>query len=722
MDDHTLPVTKNKMKNMSKHDKKLLKKQHRSIGTLLKHSATQPSTTPTKFLYVGNAGLGNGIQREQVFNLFSKYGQISDISTPVGKPYAFVSYTLVESAKDAMENLNGAVIACEESQAPNCSSGVNIYIAYVEPGSDVNSKNLKSELPEGLIILEEFVSEEEEQSLLAAIDWNDRTPDSAIGSLKHRKVKHYGYEFLYGINNVDLNCPLKDGIPSQCEQVLDRLIQGKYITSYPDQLTVNQYAPGQGIPPHIDTHSAFEDGLVSISLGCQVVMEFRHPSGNISPVLLPRRSAMVMTKESRYVWSHGITPRKFDIVPCSSNDPANSGLTLSKRETRTSLTFRKCLVGPCQCNYQAQCDSPRDTVNSLLDVKNEEADVLEEEHVHKVYEEIAGHFSATRHTPWPKVKSFVEDIAPGSILADIGCGNGKYLGINNSIGQFGCDRSSNLAGICLERGHQAFVCDALKVAMRDNSVDAAISIAVIHHFSTQARRVKAIEELARILQPKGRALVSVWAVEQKLHKKKSNYLKEIKQTNIQCEDSVNRQIDLKCGNQSQDKQMDDSQNDTDQVVKGQDDHNQGVKGQYDPNQGVQCQDGLTRGIMQQKNCINGENKDVSISTATGEKPYANVQSKSERTEKGESLSRIELKTHVNRTEFKSQDMFVPWHLKNKTREKKDNPVCSNEKVYHRYYHVFKQGELEELCRSVPSIAVKESYYDQGNWCVIFEKE
>jgi len=26
-----------------------------------------------------------------------------------------------------------------------------------------------------------------------------------------------------------------------------------------DQLTVNDYIPGQGIPPHIDTHSPFEE-------------------------------------------------------------------------------------------------------------------------------------------------------------------------------------------------------------------------------------------------------------------------------------------------------------------------------------------------------------------------------------------------------------------------------------------------------------------------------
>lgn len=38
----------------------------------------------------------------------------------------------------------------------------------------------------------------------------------------------------------------------------------------------------------------------------------------------------------RYTWSHGITPRKSDIVPVEGG-----GLTLSQRGVRTSFTFRK---------------------------------------------------------------------------------------------------------------------------------------------------------------------------------------------------------------------------------------------------------------------------------------------------------------------------------------------------------------------------------------------
>lgn len=53
-----------------------------------------------------------------------------------------------------------------------------------------------------------------------------------------------------------------------------------------------------------------------------------------------------------------ITPRKFDTVPaCDPQSPApttpdlrtHSNLTLSKRGTRTSFTFRKIRHDPCRC-------------------------------------------------------------------------------------------------------------------------------------------------------------------------------------------------------------------------------------------------------------------------------------------------------------------------------------------------------------------------------------
>ena len=45
-------------------------------------------------------------------------------------------------------------------------------------------------------------------------------------------------------------------------------------------------------------------------------------------------------------------------------------------------------------------------------------------------------------------------------------------------------------------------------------------------------------------------------------------------------------------------------------------------------------------------------------------------------------------------------------------------------VYHRYYHMFMQGELEKLIENnfEGKLKVKESYFDHANWAVICEKQ
>lgn len=43
------------------------------------------------------------------------------------------------------------------------------------------------------------------------------------------------------------------------------------------------------------------------------------------------------------------------------------------------------------------------------------------------------------------------------------------------------------------------------------------------------------------------------------------------------------------------------------------------------------------------------------------------------------------------------------------------------KTFLRYYHVFDENELFALCSQFDNIVIEDSYYDQGNWCIIFRK-
>ncbi|XP_059572502.1 probable tRNA methyltransferase 9B isoform X1 [Alligator mississippiensis] len=147
-----------------------------------------------------------------------------------------------------------------------------------------------------------------------------------------------------------------------------------------------------------------------------------------------------------------------------------------------------------------------------------EASQLEKDHVHHVYEKIAPHFSDARYKAWPKVQKFISNQELGSLIADIGCGNGKYLHINSKVYKLGCDYCFPLVETARNDGHEVMLCHSLCLPYRNECFDAVLSIAVIHHFSTKERRMQAIKEMARILRIGGQIMIYVWAMEQNRRK------------------------------------------------------------------------------------------------------------------------------------------------------------------------------------------------------------
>ena len=146
---------------------------------------------------------------------------------------------------------------------------------------------------------------------------------------------------------------------------------------------------------------------------------------------------------------------------------------------------------------------------------------LEREHVHAVYDRIAPQWSATRYKPWPRVMEFLRALPAGSLVCEAGCGNGKYLGCasDRRVVVLGSDMSGPLLTEAVARDPAAargavLRADCLRLPHRAASFDAAISIAVLHHLSTPARRVAALHELLRVVRPGGAALVYAWALEQ----------------------------------------------------------------------------------------------------------------------------------------------------------------------------------------------------------------
>ncbi len=148
------------------------------------------------------------------------------------------------------------------------------------------------------------------------------------------------------------------------------------------------------------------------------------------------------------------------------------------------MILRKLRTLACACKFPQFCSgkSPESGTTKVDLMK--EANV-QKDYVYDVYDKIAEHFHHTRYNMWPKVRLFLEGLDPGSLVCDVGCGNGKYLPAGNGrIFVQGSDMCANLVKIACEKGGSALVADNQQLPFRSRAFDAAISIAVIHHFAS----------------------------------------------------------------------------------------------------------------------------------------------------------------------------------------------------------------------------------------------
>jgi tRNA (uracil-5-)-methyltransferase TRM9 len=140
--------------------------------------------------------------------------------------------------------------------------------------------------------------------------------------------------------------------------------------------------------------------------------------------------------------------------------------------------------------------------------------------VRATYERIAEHFSRTRATAWPDVEAFLSGRS-GSVGLDIGCGNGRHLELLDERCEraVGVDQSPAMLATARERaagqgrGFELLQGDAGRLPVATEGIDLAVYIATLPHLTTRERRLGSLDELARVLDPDGRALVSAWSTE-----------------------------------------------------------------------------------------------------------------------------------------------------------------------------------------------------------------
>ena len=149
----------------------------------------------------------------------------------------------------------------------------------------------------------------------------------------------------------------------------------------------------------------------------------------------------------------------------------------------------------------------------------------------ETYDLISKDFDKTRIMIWKCVQNFINNISDKkSIILDAGCGNGKNMVYMKNKGfEFvkGCDFSDNFVKLCITKNLDVIQANLLDVPFESDTFDNIISIAVIHHLSTEGNRIKAIRELLRVIKKKGRILITVSSFEFPFYKKMESLTQDL---------------------------------------------------------------------------------------------------------------------------------------------------------------------------------------------------
>ena len=187
-------VENNETCDSRKSSKKAEKKTARALAILLRDTGIAESDSEaTRVIFVCNAGLVTGCASSDLLKLFSKHGPVTQIILIPQKSYSFVVFGDELSASKAFHETHGKVGFSDKGP---------LYLAFVDKTPDFDDpwRDDSPSLPPGLEIVPDFVSEAEEENILQCFDWDEGTKET---HLKHRQVKHYGYEFSYVSHDID---------------------------------------------------------------------------------------------------------------------------------------------------------------------------------------------------------------------------------------------------------------------------------------------------------------------------------------------------------------------------------------------------------------------------------------------------------------------------------------------------------------------------------------
>ena len=161
-------------------------------------------------------------------------------------------------------------------------------------------------LIEGLAYRETLIGEAEERALIGRLEELDLAPFRFHGWLGNRRTQSFGWRYDFDDASFTRAEPLPDWLHPLRQKAAD------FAGLQPDDFVhvlLARYDPGAGIGWHRD-RDVF-DQVVGVSLSSAATLRFRRRTGNgfdRAKVELERRSAYLLSGESRWEWEHRITP------------------------------------------------------------------------------------------------------------------------------------------------------------------------------------------------------------------------------------------------------------------------------------------------------------------------------------------------------------------------------------------------------------------------------
>ena len=135
-----------------------------------------------------------------------------------------------------------------------------------------------------------------------------------------------------------------------------------------------------------------------------------------------------------------------------------------------------------------------------------------------VFDQIASRWYNFRHCTIfrSELETLAQRWQKGSLL-NIGCAHGPdFLPFRQNFDLYGVDSSIQMLGFARKYSQKFSFTAGLSLAdvshlpFPDGAFDWAISVATYHHVKGKTERLKAIQELRRVLKPDGEAFITVW--------------------------------------------------------------------------------------------------------------------------------------------------------------------------------------------------------------------